>query len=172
MSIQESRSTSKLLTQRWTKFGKDRLYVKTDDGLDVGWLDLVDGSRLVTKPQFAEAFNLTLESWLASRSQGCTSTLSNAVALDSAHVEELGIVEKPSVPRLADRAQRAEQPWEDLALRVAGQAATEQAEAPQNVSVLTHSSVCAWLSARPRCLGRDVVDAIYEMARRSTTWSG
>ncbi len=319
MSLQESRSTSRLLTQRWTKFGMDRLYVKTDDGLDVGWLDLVDGSRLVTKPQFAEAFNLTVESWLASRSQGCTSTLSNALAVDSAHVEETGIVEKPSVPRLTDRAQRAEQPWDDLALRVAGQAATEQAdllwiqgpefrsflsrllrirtkgirteeermwrlgaegerlvgreltqlpsewrclhavpvgdrgsdidhvvvgpggvftlntknhrrskvwvggrtvllngtrveyirnsehearragkllsqasglpvsvdpllvviartvtvkEAPQNVSVLTHSSVCAWLSARPRCLGPDVVDAIYEMARRSTTWSG
>jgi hypothetical protein len=128
MSLQESRSTSRLLTQRWTKFGMDRLYVKTDDGLDVGWLDLVDGSRLVTKPQFAEAFNLTVESWLASRSQGCTSTLSNALAVDSAHVEETGIVEKPSVPRRTDRAQRAEQPWDDLALRVAGQSATEQAD--------------------------------------------
>ena len=44
-------------------------------------------------------------------------------------------------------------------------------EAPENVTVLPPSSVCAWLSTKPRCLSQDAVDAIYDQARRSTTWS-
>ena len=83
---------------------------------------------MVTNSNFAEGFSLTVESWLAGGSHGCFSRPSNALPVDSAHVDEPEIVEKPSVPRRADREPRAEQPWEDLALRVAGQAATEQAD--------------------------------------------
>ena len=319
MSIQESRTPSILSAQRWTRFGKDRLYVKTADGLDVGWLDLVDGSRTISDVHFAEDFNLTIDTWLAAGPHGCGVGPSNPPPPVSAHAEESEGTRKPLVVRGPDREPGTERTWDDLAMRTAGQAAAAQAdllwsqgpefrgfvsrllrirtkgirteeermwrlgaagervvgselahlpsewrclhavpvgdrgsdidhvvigpggvftlntknhrhskvwvggrtvllngtrvdyirnsehearragkllsqasglpvsvepllvviartvtikEAPQNVSLLTHSSVCAWLSARPGCLGPDVVDAIYEMARRSTTWSG
>lgn len=37
-----------LTVQRWTRFGEDRLYVTTEDGQRVGWLDLGTGQPTPT----------------------------------------------------------------------------------------------------------------------------
>ncbi len=41
-----------LMTTRWTRYGKDRLYVKTRDGIDVGHIDLLTGAVEVTVAEF------------------------------------------------------------------------------------------------------------------------
>lgn len=38
----EGSGVGKLVVKRWRRYGKDRLYVNTDDGRRVGWVDLVD----------------------------------------------------------------------------------------------------------------------------------
>ena len=42
-----------LTSTRWTRYGKDRLYVKTPDGADVGSIDLLTGKVDVRAPEFA-----------------------------------------------------------------------------------------------------------------------
>jgi hypothetical protein len=46
-----------LTVKRWTRYGKDRLYVATEDGQRVGWLDLLTGQSIVEMPEFADAFH-------------------------------------------------------------------------------------------------------------------
>ncbi|MDP9463342.1 MAG: NERD domain-containing protein [Actinomycetota bacterium] len=41
-----------LMTTRWTRYGKDRLYVKTRAGIDVGHIDLLTGAVEVTVAEF------------------------------------------------------------------------------------------------------------------------
>ena len=88
MSIQESRSPSSLSAQRWTRFGNDRLCVKTADGLDAGWLDLIDGSRTISDVHFAEDLTLTIDRWLAAGPLGSGVGTSNPPPPVSAHAEE------------------------------------------------------------------------------------
>jgi hypothetical protein len=51
-----------LKTSRWTRYGKDRIYVSTADGLRVGWLDLLTGSMTIEKPDLASEFHAALAS--------------------------------------------------------------------------------------------------------------
>jgi hypothetical protein len=41
-----------LVTTRWTRYGKDRLYVKTSDGIEVGNIDLLSGTIEVKVAEF------------------------------------------------------------------------------------------------------------------------
>jgi len=45
-----------MIVKRWTRYGKDRLYVSTEDGQRVGWLDLPSGESTVELPEFSDAF--------------------------------------------------------------------------------------------------------------------
>jgi hypothetical protein len=40
---------------RWTRYGRDRVYVKTSDGLDVGYIDLKTGTIDIVNDTFATA---------------------------------------------------------------------------------------------------------------------
>ena len=40
---------------RWTPYGKDRLYVTTEDGQRVGWLDLLTGESTLEVPELTDA---------------------------------------------------------------------------------------------------------------------
>ncbi len=46
--------------KRWTRYGKDRLYVSTEDGQRVGWLDLLAGESTLEMPQFPDALHEAL----------------------------------------------------------------------------------------------------------------
>jgi hypothetical protein len=52
-------------TNRWTHRGKDRLYVKTPDGLQVGWLDLITGKSVIEQPALSEQFHAAIREYEA-----------------------------------------------------------------------------------------------------------
>jgi hypothetical protein len=54
-------SVTDLVTKRSRRYGKDRLYVTTSSGQQVGWLDLVDGSRHLELPEHGAAFAAALQ---------------------------------------------------------------------------------------------------------------
>jgi hypothetical protein len=54
-------SVTDLATKRWRRYGKDRVYVTTSSGQQVGWLDLVDGSRHLELPELGAAFAAALQ---------------------------------------------------------------------------------------------------------------
>ncbi len=49
-----------LQTKRWTRYGKDRIYVSDEEGQRVGWLDLQDGQAHLEVPEHADAFQQAL----------------------------------------------------------------------------------------------------------------
>ncbi len=46
-----------LVVKRWTRYGKDRLYVKTGTGEKVGFIDLLTGQFTVERPDQTVAFH-------------------------------------------------------------------------------------------------------------------
>lgn len=51
-----------LFVKRWTKYGKDRLYVQTTAGEKVGWLDLATGATTLDRPDLEAAFKSAIAS--------------------------------------------------------------------------------------------------------------
>jgi hypothetical protein len=49
---------------RWTQHGKDRVYVKTPDGVDLGYADLVARTVVPTDPQFESSLHDCLLRWM------------------------------------------------------------------------------------------------------------
>lgn len=54
-----------LITERWTGYGRDRVYVSLPDGQRVGWLNLLTGDRVVVVESFADHVRSSLDGWLA-----------------------------------------------------------------------------------------------------------
>ena len=54
---------SELTETRWTRYGKDRVYVRTAEGLDVGHVDLVAQSNVVKDLAYEIAMNDCLARW-------------------------------------------------------------------------------------------------------------
>ena len=112
-----------LQAARWRKYGKDRLYVNNSEGVTVGWLDLLTGTRELHQPSLAAAFESAVV-------QFCTT---QALAIPKSDRE----VAAPSapVPREDEHSLDTGSPtapaptWHDLALNVPGQAVRAQAEA-------------------------------------------
>ena len=99
-----------LVVTRWTRYGKDRLYVATRDGERVGWRDLETGETVVQAEQHAAEFASALAAW------------SPVVPLPRASTESAARLEAP-LP--SDPAPE----WRDLALNRPGEMARMQADA-------------------------------------------
>ena len=56
---------SDLIETRWTRYGKDRVYVAAADGAKVGFVDLVAGTMEVLAPGYDDVMQGCLERWLA-----------------------------------------------------------------------------------------------------------
>ncbi len=54
-----------LAVVRWTRYGKDRLYVNGAEGRRVGWLDLQSGVSTVMDPNQRRAFDAAVARWFA-----------------------------------------------------------------------------------------------------------
>lgn len=50
-------------TTRWRRYGHDRLYVKDDEGKDVGWWDLAAGRAHPESPDLLELLTATVTRW-------------------------------------------------------------------------------------------------------------
>lgn len=49
-----------MVTKRWTRYGKDRLYVSLSDGTQVGWVDLLGGEERILLPEHTAEFRRAL----------------------------------------------------------------------------------------------------------------
>jgi len=55
-----------LITQRWTRYGHDRVYVTHPDGSKIGYLDLKTGTSEIELPEWAGEFNEAVAPYLSS----------------------------------------------------------------------------------------------------------
>jgi hypothetical protein len=58
-----------LVANRWSRYGKHRLYVNTVDGQQVGWADLDSGERVLSMPELADAFQVAVDGIVGGRSE-------------------------------------------------------------------------------------------------------
>lgn len=111
--LQHDDRVTQLETKRWTRYGKDRVYVSTLDGQRVGWLDLQDGSQHLEDESLAAAF--------------CEAII--PFQRDSRHTP--GVT--PDLPSVdaAKPAEPAAPAWQDLDAHVPGQLLRAEAQAQQ-----------------------------------------
>lgn len=64
--------SSPLVVTRWLRYGKRRLYVKTADGTEVGWVDLVSGERSLAMAELADAFEAAIAAKQSDVPEPCT----------------------------------------------------------------------------------------------------
>lgn len=58
-----------LSAQRWTGYGRDRLYISSSGGLRIGWLNLITGDRVITVDdrriaEIAVLLHVCIDDWL------------------------------------------------------------------------------------------------------------
>ncbi|MDP3712169.1 MAG: nuclease-related domain-containing protein [Mycobacteriales bacterium] len=107
-----------LTATRWTRFGHDRLYVKTTAGETVGWLDLLTGESTVERADLTAQFHEAVRAHQAD--QGMTTAAPSSA-------EAVGALTSPqgAVP---DSDYAVEVGWTDLALNKPGQGVRAEAE--------------------------------------------
>ncbi|HEY5185653.1 MAG TPA: hypothetical protein VIM19_12275 [Actinomycetes bacterium] len=110
-----------LTVSRWTKYGKDRLYVNTPDGQRVGWLDLATGQTSIERPELTDAFQAALSDYY-----GVPGTLLGAAQPPMTGADPLLPAEPDPAPTAADPCEPA---WTDLVANRPGQAARAPAVA-------------------------------------------
>ena len=111
-------TASTLVVRRWTRYGKDRLYVSTSGGERVGWLDLLTGDCTVERVDLTKEFHEALRAHQAGEQPS-----SGAAPPDtSPHA--------PTTPQgqVHDAEYAAVVNWTDLALNRPGQGVRAEAE--------------------------------------------
>jgi hypothetical protein len=136
-----------LMTHEWFRYGKRRVYVKTPDGDQVGWVDLNTGKRTIEQPQWADQFQATIDRYLASQPESVVTGDADPGATrqtaqpGSTHLgpRRAPVVTQPETDthpteplRVAPDAdptggESSAADWVDLALNVPGQAARTRA---------------------------------------------
>ena len=56
-------NNSELVARRWTRQGRDRLYVSTQSGERVGWVDMATGQAMLQKSVLATEFGQAVKKW-------------------------------------------------------------------------------------------------------------
>jgi len=122
---------------RWTRYGKDRLYVSTEDGQRVGWLDLMTGMATVEMPECADAFHEAVRAHQARLmvSKGTSTPSTSDVSAEALAAPPPSASEEPPpspsrlTPFVRHVAEVVEPAWTDLALNRPGQGVRAEAEA-------------------------------------------
>jgi hypothetical protein len=134
-----------LQVSRWSRYGKDRLYVSTASGERIGWVDLTSGTRTLELASAAEAFQVAVARFCTAHGLPQPSGSAPAVvppprsdlsetAVPASALPRPAEVPAPAptlsaVPASTPAPDRAPvRAWVDLALNVPGQAARAQAE--------------------------------------------
>ena len=107
---------TQLIETRWTRYGKDRVYVKTADGDDVGHVDLVARTIVARVPDYEIELQMCLTRWTCTADQLPDES---SVAASPAAVADCETSREPTVtePSIVEEAAR------DLSANVAGAAA-------------------------------------------------
>lgn len=111
---------TQLIETRWTRYGKDRVYVKTADGDDVGHVDLVARTVVAKAPDYETELQECLIRWTRAP-EAATQEAENEVLIPAAP-EEPATEAQPSEPARIELPVTNEDA-RDLAANVAGAAA-------------------------------------------------
>lgn len=114
-----------LVVKRWTRYGKDRLYVETDRGEKVGWIDLLTDVATVERNDLADAF---YEAVAAYRAAQVTTEPLAAPVLVSDPPPRAPAEPEPSLLAPATLEWVQDVAWRDLALNRPGQAVRAEAD--------------------------------------------
>ncbi len=135
---------------RWTRFGKDRLYVKAADGSDVGWVDLLTGEAHIAVTEYAERVRVLVAQHgcdaapaLGEAQPPVAARLENGPAVvDATTPAPIGL---PAESEPDTAAPTVEPEWFDLSLNRPGQAARARAE-EELAAMREKSRVGTWLA--------------------------
>ena len=119
------------VVQRWRKYGKDRLYVNSDDGTRIGWHDVLASDDHVEVPGQEVDYRAAVARWRADVgiADGTVTASEQATGSPADDSEALVVIEDAVVVPIAlpESSVATEPEWEDLAHRRAGSMAREQA---------------------------------------------
>lgn len=152
-------SNTGLVVNRWRRYGRDRLYVETPEGVRVGFWDLATDAGHPESPEDASRLLAAITDWKRRAATADASTLvtpaapESAAAIDTlggdggyASVPAGGVVEPEGRPSLAEPERIVEsiattstpaeptRPWVDLATNEPGAEAREQALAAREAA--------------------------------------
>jgi hypothetical protein len=159
-STDDAHPMGELTGVRWTRFGKDRLYVKDADGGDVGWIDLLTGQTLLNMPErAADVAALAAEHGVlhapSDQAQPMTSPEPTPPASDPESTPAEMLLSPPTPVPPVSRPQPSPPPtvvevelvadWYDLALNRPGQAARAKAE-EELAAMKQKTRVGTWLA--------------------------
>jgi hypothetical protein len=136
---------SELTGVRWTRYGKDRLYVKDADGGDVGWVDLLTGTRAIA----IAGLDAQIDELVAQHREGrelravMPTEPAPVAAVPPQPVAPDPVAPAPPQPLPAPQASEPE--WHDLATNVPGQAARARAE-EELAAMRERSRVGTWVA--------------------------
>ena len=111
-------SVDQLVETRWKRFGNDRIYVKTFDGTDVGYVDLVKRSITVLSADHGPALQDCLRRWITPETEPSAPVVGSVDA--SGYPPP---IVGPAVPTLVPIAPAVTRPVRDFAGNAAGAAA-------------------------------------------------
>lgn len=165
-----------LRVTRWRRYGNDRLYVKTAEGIDIGWFDVLSGNSSLQSPEQGEAFRRAVELYCSEHGLKQLAYTSSAVgqALPASVAEEASewLAANTPAPEVEPWAVRID--WQDTARNRPGERAAQQAEklrseAPVRTFVArvlgVHTDERAW---RVGAAGERLVAA--ELAKLDARW--
>jgi hypothetical protein len=112
---------------RWRRYGKDRLYVTTADGRQIGWWDLETETANPETESDAEALELAVRDWRSRLDRPATVAETEPVQAEKPAPEPGSVTESTDEPRAA--ISEPERPWLDLSTNAAGAEARAQAVA-------------------------------------------
>jgi hypothetical protein len=157
---------AELLVTRWTRYGKDRLYVKAHDGTSVGWLGLLTGESHIEVAEFGDAFREATAGWALKRHElgaGSGDITSGSPQHRTPPAQPAVVVPTPA--------------WTDFAANRAGAMAREQALALRRAAPVrtllgrvlsVHNDERAWR------IGADgeekVAEQLAKLARKDPRW--
>ncbi len=135
---------TQLIENRWTRYGKDRVYVKTASGHDVGHVDLITQTVVAKAPDHEAELNECLKRW-TSASKAPTTKIKNKHSSDPASAESAADARSPELPN--NEPTVVVETAHDLAENVAGAAArSKQNEVNAQAPVLNF--ICRMLGEK------------------------
>jgi hypothetical protein len=122
-----------MVAKRWTRYGKDRLYVSLADGTPVGWVDLLGGQERILLVEHTEAFRRMVASVAPGRQmppRGTPPHTPPPSPAPQAGAEPDGHTTAAADPPAADApsAPLSESGWVDLAARRPGEGVRQRAQ--------------------------------------------
>jgi hypothetical protein len=145
--VADTRGVTVLTVTRWTRYGKDRLYVSDEAGQRVGWLDLQTGESTIERSEMATEFCRAV-GLAEPAGQAPVRAATEPASEDLAGQAPVLAATEPAWEDLAGQAPAlaaTEPAWEDLADRRAGQAARQQAIAELE-AMRERGRVRAWVN--------------------------